>query len=107
MIEKTWSDLRAFDYWPEIGEGTLDTLAMTGCALFFTVIIGLLMGTLLFLTSPAHRSARPAYRRMQVWVYRLSSFAVNMLRSVPFLILLILIIPATRAMVGTSLARVY
>ena len=103
MIEKVWSDLRAFDYWPEIGEGTLDTLTMTGCALLFTVIIGLLVGILLFLTSPAHRSAQPAYRRVQVWTYRLLSFSVNLLRSIPFLILLILLIPATRAMVGTSL----
>jgi D-methionine transport system permease protein len=103
MIEKIWSDLRAFDYWPEIGEGTLDTLTMTGCALLFTVIIGLLVGILLFLTSPAHRSARRAYRRVQVWTYRLLSFSVNLLRSIPFLILLILLIPATRAMVGTSL----
>ena len=103
MIEKIWSSVRAFDYWPEIGEGTLDTLAMTGCALLFTVLIGLLIGTLLFLTSASHHSARPSYRRVQVWVYRLLSFAVNVLRSIPFLILLILIIPATRAMVGTSL----
>jgi D-methionine transport system permease protein len=98
-----WSDLREFDYWPEIGEGTVDTLIMTGCALMFTVITGLGLGTLLFLTSPAHRSEKPGYRRTQAWVYRLLSFVVNVLRSVPFLILLILLIPATRAMVGTSL----
>jgi len=35
--------------------------------------------------------------------YSLLSFVVNVLRSVPFLILLILLIPATRAIVGTSL----
>jgi len=103
ILEKTWSDLRAFDYWPEIGEGTLDTLTMTGCALLFTVMIGLPLGTLLFLTSPAHRSPRPSFRRVQSWAYRLLSFLVNLLRSVPFLILLILVIPATRAVVGTSL----
>ena len=103
LIEKAWVDLRAFDYWPEIGEATLETLTMTGCALLFTVIIGFVLGTLLFLTSPAHRSSRPAYRRVQIWAYRVLSFAINLVRSIPFLILLILLIPGTRALVGTSL----
>jgi len=103
MPGSIWQSLRDFDYWPEIGEGTLDTLAMTGCALIFTVFMGLTVGTLLFLTSPTHRSVRPAYQRAQAWAYRFVSFLVNVLRSVPFLILLILLIPTTRAMVGTSL----
>jgi D-methionine transport system permease protein len=103
MIAQIWSALREFDYWPEIGEGTLDTLTMTGCALLFTVLIGLPLGTLLYLTSSAHRSERPSVRRAQSWAYQLMSFLVNLLRSVPFLILLILVIPATRALVGTSL----
>jgi D-methionine transport system permease protein len=102
-LNAMWTALRSFDYWPEIGEGTLDTLTMTGFALVFTVLIGLPVGTLLFLTSPAHRSARGRVRRLQSWVYGALSFAVNLLRSVPFLILLILLIPATRWMVGTSL----
>jgi D-methionine transport system permease protein len=104
MPAKIWSSLRDFDYWPEIGEGTVDTLVMTGCALLFTVIIGLALGTLLFLTSPAHRRpGRPAYERVRTLAYRLLSLVANVLRSIPFLILLILLIPATRAMVGTSL----
>jgi D-methionine transport system permease protein len=44
-----------------------------------------------------------AVARLQFWIYSLLSFLVNVLRSVPFLILLILLIPATRAIVGTSL----
>jgi D-methionine transport system permease protein len=103
VIEQIWADVRSFDYWPEIGEGTLDTLTMTSCALLFTVMIGLPLGTLLYLTSPAHRSARHSLGRAQSWAYQLMSFLVNLLRSVPFLILLILVIPATRAVVGTSL----
>jgi D-methionine transport system permease protein len=93
----------AFEYWPEIGEGTVDTLVMTGLSLLFTVLIGLPIGVALFLTSWKHRSARPLIARVQEWIYRTLSLSVNVLRSLPFLILLILLIPATRWLVGTSL----
>jgi D-methionine transport system permease protein len=98
-----WPAILASDYWPEIREGTLDTVIMTGVALFFTVLIGLPLGVVLFLTGWSQRSERPALARAQLWIYSLLSFVVNVLRSVPFLILLILLIPATRAIVGTSL----
>lgn len=95
--------VRAFEYWPEVGTGTLDTVTMIGFSLIFTVLAGLPIGTALFLTSAQHRSARPLLRCMQTWVHRALSLLVNVLRSVPFLILLILLIPATRGLVGTSL----
>jgi D-methionine transport system permease protein len=98
-----WTELLAFDYWPEILQGTLDTLIMTGVSLAFTVAIGLPLGIALFLTGWSQRSERPAVARVQFWSYSLLSFWVNVLRSVPFLILLILLIPATRWLVGTSL----
>ena len=82
--------------WALIGEATLDTLLMTGVSLAFTVIIGLPLGVLLFLTS----------RRQMLdnaWVYQTLSLIVNVLRSVPFLILLIVMIPLTRVLAGTSL----
>jgi D-methionine transport system permease protein len=98
-----WSVVLATDYWPEIGEGTLDTLIMTGVSLLFTVLIGLPVGVILFLTGWTQRSERAGVARLQFIIYSLFSFLVNVLRSVPFLILLILLIPATRAIVGTSL----
>ena len=98
-----WSVALATDYWPEIREGTVDTLIMTGVSLLFTVLIGLPLGVTLFLTGWSQRSGRIAVARLQFWIYSLLSFLVNVLRSVPFLILLILLIPATRAIVGTSL----
>jgi D-methionine transport system permease protein len=98
-----WSVALATDYWPEIREGTVDTLIMTGVSLLFTVLIGLPLGVTLFLTGWSQRSGRVAVARLQFWIYSLLSFLVNVLRSVPFLILLILLIPATRAIVGTSL----
>jgi D-methionine transport system permease protein len=95
--------LLSFEYWPEIGEGTVDTLIMTALSLLFTVLIGLPVGIALFLTSWSQRSARPVIARLQEWTYRTLSLLVNVLRSLPFLILLILLIPTTRWLVGTSL----
>lgn len=103
LLHSVWSPISGFEYWPEIAQGTLDTLEMTGLALLFTVLLGLPAGVLLFLCSETHQSARPWVRRAQIWTYRLLSFIVNLLRSIPFLILLILLIPATRWIVGTSL----
>ena len=82
--------------WLLIGEASIDTLLMTGFSLLFTVIIGLPLGVILFLTSPRQMLANAA-------VYQVLSFIVNVLRSVPFLILLIVMIPMTRVLAGTSL----
>ena len=82
--------------WALIGEATIDTVLMTGISLGFTAIIGLPLGVLLFLTSRKQMLDN-------AWVYQTLSLIVNILRSVPFLILLIVIIPLTRILAGTSL----
>ncbi|ALO37954.1 methionine ABC transporter permease [Alcaligenes faecalis] len=82
--------------WALIGEATIDTLLMTGISLGFTAIIGLPLGVLLFLTSRKQMLDN-------AWIYQTLSLIVNILRSVPFLILLIVIIPLTRILAGTSL----
>jgi D-methionine transport system permease protein len=82
--------------WGMILEATIDTLLMTGFSLLFTVIIGLPVGVLLFLASPGQvMENRPVYQTV--------AFVVNVLRSVPFLILLIVMIPLSRVLVGTAL----
>lgn len=82
--------------WADIGLATLDTLAMVAGSLVLTILIGLPLGVVLFLTAPG-----------QVWANRgantLLSVIVNVLRSLPFIILLIVLIPVTLALVGTSL----
>lgn len=98
-----WSSVIGFEYWPEIWQGTLDTLIMTALSLLFTVLIGLPLGVVLFLTSASQRAEKPWVARLQSWIYVALSFLVNVLRSIPFLILLIVLMPATRSMVGTSL----
>src|SRR5690554_1352339 len=82
--------------WPLILEATLDTLLMTGFSLLFTVLIGLPLGVILFLTAKGQLLENRV-------TYQSLSLVVNVLRSVPFLILLIVMIPLTRVLAGTSL----
>ncbi|WP_336771809.1 methionine ABC transporter permease [Paenibacillus sp. MMO-58] len=87
-----WSQVRWEDIWP----ATKDTLTMIGASLLFTVVLGLLIGIILFLTSRKQVLEQPV-------VYGLLSFVVNILRSVPFVILMILIMPMTKLLTGTTL----
>lgn len=82
--------------WYEIWLASLDTLLMLGGSLLFTVLLGLPLGVLLFLTSPRQLFENRA-------VYSLLSLVVNVLRSLPFIILLIVMIPFTVLITGTSL----
>ena len=82
--------------WSDIGLATLETLTMVGGSLVFTVIFGLPLGILLFLTGPRQPLAHAR-------LYGFLSLLVNLLRSMPFVILLILLIPFTVALVGTSI----
>jgi D-methionine transport system permease protein len=82
--------------WADIGQATLDTLVMLAGSLGFSVLLGLPLGVVLFLTGRGRLLANPAANAVL-------SFAVNVLRSVPFVILLIVMIPLTMLLVGTSL----
>jgi len=82
--------------WLEIWQASLETGIMLGVSLAFTTIMGLPLGILLFITSDKQIL-------QQVWLYRVLSLVVNLFRSVPFVILLIVLIPFTEILVGTSL----
>ncbi|MEJ2793998.1 methionine ABC transporter permease [Iodobacter sp. LRB] len=69
---------------------------MLAGSLVFTLVLGLPLGVLLFLTGKRQLLDQPA-------VYGVLSFLVNVLRSVPFVILLIIMIPFTVLIAGTSL----
>lgn len=79
--------------WSEIWLATGDTMTMLFGSLFFTVVLGLPMGVLLFLTSP-----RQLFE--QKGLYAFLSLIVNILRSLPFIILLIVMIPLTKLITG-------
>ncbi|MET0401384.1 MAG: methionine ABC transporter permease, partial [Cystobacter sp.] len=82
--------------WADIGGATLDTLTMLGGSLALTVLLGLPLGVLLFLTGPRQLLE-------QRGVHTVLSVGVNLLRALPFIILLIIMIPVTMLLVGTSL----
>lgn len=78
-----------------IGWGILETFYMTFGATFFAYIIGLPVGTLLVLTDKRGMHPIP-------WLNSTINIVVNILRSVPFLILFIVMIPFVRLVVGQS-----
>lgn len=82
--------------WVDIWVATSDTMIMLSSSLFFTVLLGLPLGILLFLCSPRQLLE-------QKNVYSVLSFVVNAIRSLPFIILLIVMIPTTILITGTSL----
>lgn len=76
-------------------EGIRDTLYMTLVSTLFGYIIGLPLGVALTVTDQGGISPNR-------FVYRILDVIVNITRSIPFLILLILVIPLTRLIVGKS-----
>ncbi|MEG2731012.1 methionine ABC transporter permease [Brevundimonas sp.] len=82
--------------WLEVGKAGIDTLLMLAGSLTLTVAIGIPLGVLLFLSGKGRLAANPV-------VNSILSFIVNVLRSLPFIILLIVMLPLTMLMVGTSL----
>ena len=87
-------------FWAEYGnvltEGIVDTLVMTGVSTLFAYVIGLPLGVALILTRP--QGIRP-HRSL----YAVLDWIVNIGRSLPFIILMVAIMPFTRLVVGTSI----
>ena len=82
--------------WPEIVRASRDTLLMLGGSMALTVVFGIPLGVLLYLSGKGRLAANPV-------VNAVLSLVVNILRSVPFIILLIVMLPVTVLLVGTSL----
>jgi len=82
--------------WPEIARASRDTLLMLVGSMVLTVLLGIPLGVLLYLSGKGRLAANSL-------VNGLLSLIVNILRSVPFIILLIVMIPVTLLLVGTSL----
>jgi D-methionine transport system permease protein len=82
--------------WSEIAQASLDTLMMLAGSMVLTVALGIPLGVLLYLSGKGRLAANPL-------VNGALSLIVNVLRSVPFIILLIVMLPVTVLLVGTSL----
>lgn len=86
--------------WPVLMESlwdaTVETAYMVGVSTLFTMIFGLPLGVLLVTTTRGHIWAAPQLNRVLGAI-------VNIGRSLPFIILLVAVVPITRAIVGTTI----
>jgi D-methionine transport system permease protein len=77
-------------------DATLDTLYMVGLSTFFTAILGIPLGVLLVITDEGHIWENR-------WCNRLLSGFVNLFRAIPFIILVLLLFPLSKWLIGTTL----
>ena len=84
------------DFGPDLWKATLDTLLMVCATMLSAMVIGTPLGVLLFTSAPGGLYPRPLLNRAVGYV-------VNALRSFPFIILLVILIPFSRLVVGTSI----
>ena len=77
-----------------------ETIYVTLLSTMFAIVIGLPLGMLLVAGDP--KGVRP----MPGWLMKIINVVINFLRSIPFLILIVVVIPLTRLIVGTSVGTV-
>jgi len=82
--------------WIQLWEATIDTLYMVGISGFLTVAIGIPLGILLVITDRGQLLENKLFNK-------LIAIFVNIFRSIPFIILIVLLTPITRKIVGTSI----
>jgi len=85
-----------------VSEATLETLAMVAASTLFSLLMGLPLGILLCVTGPQETGGivpKPVLNQVL-------SRIVNILRSFPFIILMILLFPLSRIIVGTSIGTI-
>ena len=70
------------DFGPDLWKATTDTFLMVGVTMVAAVVLGLPLGVLLFVSSATGLHPRPL-------LHRITSYLVNVLRSFPFIILLV------------------
>jgi D-methionine transport system permease protein len=84
------------DWLPIIWEATIQTFQMVIIALILAALIGIPLGILVVLT-------RPGQALENKWVYQILNLVINIVRSIPFIILLFFILPFTKFIVGTTI----
>lgn len=75
---------------------TFETIYMVLAASLFAILVGLPLGTILYITRKGHILEQPL-------IHSFLSIVVNMTRSIPFIILMIAVIPFTRFLIGSSI----
>ncbi|VTX52610.1 methionine ABC transporter permease [Gemella haemolysans] len=80
--------------WDKVQDKTIETLIMTFESLIAVFIVGLFLGLLLYLTSNSKSTFGRGF-------YAVVTAIVNIFRAIPFIILIVLLIPFTKALIGT------
>ncbi|MGM9929167.1 MAG: methionine ABC transporter permease [Bacillus sp. (in: firmicutes)] len=94
MLETYFPNVDLESMW----EATSETLYMTGISVVAVFVFGILLGLLLFLTAPGNLWQNKV-------IYSIVSAFVNIFRSIPFIILIVLLIPLTKLLVGTMIGE--
>jgi len=80
--------------WDKVQDKTIETLIMTFESLIAVFLVGLFLGLLLYLTSNSKSTFGRGF-------YTVVTAIVNIFRAIPFIILIVLLIPFTKALIGT------
>ena len=80
--------------WDKVQEKTIETLIMTFESLIAVFLLGLFLGLLLYITSNSKGTFGRGF-------YTVVTAIVNIFRAIPFIILIVLLIPFTKALIGT------
>ena len=80
--------------WDKVQEKTMETLIMTFESLIAVFLLGLFLGLLLYITSNSKGTFGRGF-------YTVVTAIVNIFRAIPFIILIVLLIPFTKALIGT------
>jgi len=90
-MRRDWTEYLP-DFWEALGQ----TLYMTSLSGVLVIVIGITIGLVLYLSAPNSWRPNPV-------VYHVVNTIVNTGRSIPFIILIVILIPVTRLIVGTPL----
>lgn len=85
--------------WERIWEATQETIFMTLGSVVAVFLLGLIIGLLLYET----QEKNDGFSKV---IHAITSFLVNVFRSIPFIILIVLLIPVTKELVGTIIGPV-
>ena len=90
----TWDKI-----WTLLWQGTQDTLLMTIPSTLLAYVLGIPLGVLLVITRKDHILPHPTFN-MTI------GFVVDLLRSIPFIMLLVMLFPVTRVVMGSAIGTV-
>ncbi|MBE9886843.1 ABC transporter permease subunit [Enterococcus durans] len=87
------------EYWPALLTSLKETGIMMSISMVICLLLGLPLGLSLFLTNPKMKGHHP-------WLYWLLNFLVTVVRSFPYLLFVIALIPVTRSVLGKAFGPV-